>query len=323
MSPATHSASSYLRLLPAIFSQPEIMARHPFLGNYLKIFEKIMTGLDLGDADPLDGRKGWGQILFPRVIGELFYPRLSFLFPENHSQFIPELTEQSLNTLNQYFGISPTSNAQDVMEWLLELLDFTASWIDLSVYKDYDNLQADNLQADNLPAMLAVLDKMRRIIAGAMPIYRVRGTQEGLQQMIDLFLNLDFRNQPLIRVEVVRHTNTTGWQLGNENTRLRDQYSYGAPIVGGARPWVFLLDITLVCLERQSWTEEFDLDQLDSIPNLKLHIQEAVTRVLHLVDLQKPEYSNYVVHYHPTMMVGSTRLGYNSLLGSKPECTSG
>lgn len=300
-------ASAYLKLLPAIYSDPQVLSQHPFLGNYLKIFEKVMTGLPMDGRLLLQRRKGWGQMLAPMVIGELFYPRLSFLFPDN-PQFMPPLNQQSLQTLNEYFGISSSPNPDGaVTDWLMDLLDFIASWVDL--YLDHDFLDLEESPA--VPT--AYLDKMRNIIARIMPLYRKRGTQEGLQGMIDLMIDVNYRGEPLVEVTVTPLAETTPWQLG-VNSKLRVIYGEGMPVVGGVRPWVFLVDVTILCL----------------YPNPKgvvkpcgtpcwTRIDEIMEKVLLLLDREKPEYSHYVLHYHPTLEVGQAHLGENSLLGSIPH----
>ena len=53
--------SSYLRYLPAVYSTTQ----PAFLAQYLKIFEKILTGI--GDAE-LGGRKGIHELLQADVI---------------------------------------------------------------------------------------------------------------------------------------------------------------------------------------------------------------------------------------------------------------
>ncbi len=97
--------SGYLRYLPAIYRD----AAAPFVGDYLKIFEKLLTGID---DQALDGRRGIQELLASAVIGNLFYPRLSFLFPPKDTSFIPPISGaehsqevQILDDLNRYIGV--------------------------------------------------------------------------------------------------------------------------------------------------------------------------------------------------------------------------
>ena len=304
MTQTDQQGSAYLKLLPAIYSQPQVLSEHPFLGNYLKIFEKIMTGLNMDGPLLLQRRKGWGQMLAPMVIGELFYPRLSFLFPNNPC-FIPDLNQQSLQTINDYFGVSNSPKPEaEVSEWLKSLLDFMASWVDL--YLDHDFL--DELHTPDIP--IAYLNKMRNIIARIMPLYRKRGTREGLQGMIDLLIDLNYKGEPIIQVEIVSLAQTTPWQLGCNST-LHDAYRVGFPLVGGVRPWVFLVEITILCLTQNSGDEKKICGAA-----CWTRIDEIVEKILLLIDREKPEYSHYVLKFRPTLEVGAARLGESSLLGS-------
>ena len=66
MSSDSDYISSYLRYLPSVYAtnSPE------FLAGYLKIFQKILTGID---DSTLDGQRGIQELLAPEVIGNLFY----------------------------------------------------------------------------------------------------------------------------------------------------------------------------------------------------------------------------------------------------------
>ena len=287
--------SSYLKLLPSIYSDPQTLARNPFLGQYLNIFEKLMSGLEI-PSQPLNGRKGWGQVLNPEVIGELFYSRLSFLFPDD-SQFIPPLTAQAKNELAEYFGLPRDQNGDIdtflVDQWISQLLDFTSSWIDLVLDHDVS------------------LDKRRLVIASIMPLFRKRGTRDGLQQMIDLLIDLTWLNQPLLKIEVKDITKATPWVVGNDSTRLLPVYRPGAALVGGVRTWVFLLEIRILCFESDSHGCGKTCDQA-----CWTAIRETLQKVYALTDSQKPEYSYYEVHFHPTLKVGCAVVGQSTLLGS-------
>ena len=68
--PQIADASRYMRYLPAVFAK----SGDDFLGRYLKIFEKLLTGLDDGT---LDGRRGIQELLADGVIGNLFYSRFT------------------------------------------------------------------------------------------------------------------------------------------------------------------------------------------------------------------------------------------------------
>ena len=310
--------SSFLRLLPAIYSRPEILEQHPFLGRYLLIFQKIMTGLNMEEALPhrqpqnnlLWNRKGWGQMLDPAVIGELFYPRLSFLFPGSNG-FMPPLTRNALHTLNEFFGITPDpeSNQQEMIDWLVELLDFIGSWIDL--YLDHDFLdQYDVHPTEDEDRVDQRLDHMREIIGKIMPLFRKRGTREGLQGMIDLMIHARWKKRPLLEVRVKSLAHTTPFQVGR-NSKLLPVYSEGLPVVGGVRPWLFLVEITILGLLPRSGPKDQNYERV-----YWHEVDETVKKITYLIDREKPEYSSYRLSFRPTMEVGLARLGQSSMLGT-------
>ena len=139
--------SGYLKFLPGIYAKPE----EAFVGQFLKIFEKCLTGLDDGE---LDGRKGIQQLLSTEVIGNLFYPRLGFLFAGENRSFMPPISALApaeetklLAELNSYIGIeaatpplaghvkgvqgqTPSWEAA-LLDWLNGFLIWIGSWVGL------------------------------------------------------------------------------------------------------------------------------------------------------------------------------------------------
>jgi len=293
---AEHSA--YLQLLPEVY-RTSVM-KHPFLGRYLKIYQKILTGLKTKPVEDLDEedlttralimlRRGLGEMLATEVIGNLFYARLSFLFPEDRETFVPPIGDPETDPaalkrylfMQELFGIADTWEPPytAVTNWLDDLLAWLAGWVDLAMDENWS------------------VDKKRDVLARVMPVFRRRGTREGLQQMIALFLDLHCHRGE-VRVCVRRGERATAMIVG-ETTRLVATYGPEVAVVGGARPWLFLIDVFLD-------------------PNHIAEGLETIDRVKALVDREKPEYSYYQIHYHPGMVLGEARLGLTSMLGDPP-----
>ncbi len=212
--------STYLNYLPAVYQQPEITGNTQysvaFLSHYLTIFEKIFSGID--DAT-LEGQKGIGEVLNPEVIGNLFYPRFSFLFPEDQA-FIPPLDTKALQEFAQY--IPPLNlDSKKFNQWLANFINWLASWAALVLDQTWD------------------VNKKRLVLAKIIPIYRSRGTLAGLQQLLDLsieqgsIISVAIKNAPPVpplKIDI--------------NIVLYDTYTPGNPIIAGQRPWLFMVDIT-------------------------------------------------------------------------------
>lgn len=251
------AASNYLRYLPAVFSK----AADDFLARYLKIFEKLFTGLS--DAT-LDGRRGIQQLLAAEVIGNLFYSRFSFLFPPSNHDFIPLISglpqkqqDELLTLFDSFIGV-PTaphplaghvaalsSGGDDALAafkaWLDDLLTWLASWVNMVLDSSWS------------------LDKKRRVIAEIVALYRLRGTAAGLGMLIDLLLDLPmpvhcYTPQGFaqvtgpVSVSVVnpQPSAITLTEKADKNSFvLQCAYRPGAPLVSGYAPWLFFVRVAL------------------------------------------------------------------------------
>lgn len=184
------SASSYLKYLPALYGRPGPDGEPPFLSAFLKIFEKLLSGNIEPPAwqsfpvePPYLTRKGIRQLLEPQVIGTLFHPRLSFLFaddPAFSKTFIPTLSigktagtsdnVDKLKLLATYIGADGTLS---VKAWLNAFLDWMAGTVAL----DVDGAWA--------------IDTKRFVIAQALPLFRARGTLDGMTWLLNAWFGLD------------------------------------------------------------------------------------------------------------------------------------
>ncbi|KVO16999.1 hypothetical protein WL05_29000 [Burkholderia ubonensis] len=338
MSTETPSApSSYLRYLPAVYGGPGAA----FVGDYLKIFEKILTGID---DDALNRRRGIHELLATGVIGNLFYPRLSFLFEPDDTTFIPPISGPPadpareaaiLGDLDRYIGVpvpqnptasfegSPQSAATPqsaTQAWLDGLLNWLGGWVDL------------------IPDDAWSIDKKRNVIAQILALYRLRGTPQGLGFLIDLLFDLPvtitgLAYQPAVGDEPARTVPLTGVvtvSVGNPAPpcigvsdqvatafRLREQYERGAPVVAGYFPWRFDVLITLPNAKNPDFI--VTQDNVRQVLALQQQLEQLLAKV-------KPAATRYTIGIVPTLQLqipqgtpplcSPATLGRNTLLGS-------
>lgn len=190
MSDARTRSSSYLEYLPAIYGQAKQDGDRPFMASFLKVFEKILSGIaDASYAqNPLLDRKGIRELLDSRVIGTLFHPRLSFLFaddPASAKDFIPRLSidnnapagddSDGLALLGSYIGTPANASTKD---WLHGYLDWLASTVGLTVDRNWP------------------IDMKRYMTAQALALFRARGTAQGMEWLLNAWFGLD-RDAPI------------------------------------------------------------------------------------------------------------------------------
>lgn len=271
--------SRYMKYLPAVYQQPEISnnlaGSEAFLSHYLNIFEKIFSGID---DDVLSKQKGMGELLNTDVIGNLFYPRFSFLFP-NNSDFIPSLDKTTQQTFSEY--IPPLNTDPDKFsQWLSEFVNWLAGWVALPLDQSWD------------------IDKKRQVIASIMPVYRSRGTLPGLQQLLDLSIAQGHQSLIIQRIVVQNAAKLPALQVGI-NFILQENYSKGGAIVSGQRPWLFIVN---VYMQPEAKAED---------------VQAMLQKINALCDYAKPAFSYFELHLYPTVQLDvRATLGGNAILGS-------
>ena len=192
----TSVASTYLSYLPACYANAESAGEPPFLALYLKIFEKLLSGIADGDAlekadtklDPIVAyRAGIRELLDATVIGNMFYPRWSFLFPDSGAAvFMPPLSEDTnteektahLNTLANYVGLPEyakdpqhPNRLTPVEVWVRSFFEWLGSTIGLSVDKNWS------------------IDTARTVIAKGFAFERARGTPMGMEWLLGTILS--------------------------------------------------------------------------------------------------------------------------------------
>ncbi|MGB9927638.1 MAG: phage tail protein [Methanosarcina sp.] len=204
----------YIRLLPAIFYDSGLEGKGSFIRSYLKIFEKILSGINDGK---LEGQKGFGEIL--DIVPELFHPRFSFLFERTNGKFLPPLEEQQLDSIQRYFG-SKSWRGEQTNDFLDEFLTWLASWMALVLKEDW------------------TLERKREAIARIIPIYRMRGTKKGIEEFLRIYVGGDVK---------VSETEGT-FQVGSS------QVGVNTLIKGGMIPYVFTVKVTFPKIQKEEQT---------------------------------------------------------------------
>ncbi|RKG93560.1 hypothetical protein D7V97_39895, partial [Corallococcus sp. CA053C] len=276
--------NSYLRFLPALFALRGPGDSPSFLEQYLHIPESILGSRDGASANV---QRGMAAVL--DVLPSLLYPRLSFLFPGS-SALVPPIevttangdpndvaTARNLRALNGLLGIVPIDSTLSkdtgpwrtaVLAWLTDYLDWLGGWLDFTGNPDWS------------------VDRRRAVLIGLMPLYRKRGTRDGLEGLLRLLVAPDIR--------VIDLVSATPLLLG-ENSTLAEFYSDGDGVLDGTRPFSFAVEIPLP-------TYDFD-----TAP-----VQALVASVRKLVDDEKPLHTRYVVRLRTLTFT----VGLNSTVGT-------
>jgi Phage tail protein (Tail_P2_I) len=326
--------STYLRYLPAIYGGADAA----FLGEYLKIFEKLLSGIE--DAN-LGGRRGIQELLSADIIGNLFYPRLSFLFDPDDTQFIPPISDAKpatkqaiLDNLNSYLGVpapqsalaghvagnSSSDNSQDAVQaWLNGFLNWLGGWVDLVQDNSWN------------------IDKKRKVTAQILALYRLRGTPQGLGFMINLLLELPMKitgvqyqigqgGLPASKVPVDGEISVTvsnpmppcitASSAVSKAFILQERYRAPSQVVAGYFPWLFNVLITLPNAANSDFV--LTSDNCRQILLLQQQLQQLLTLI-------KPAASRFVIQILPSMelqavtpktqICNAATLGANTLLG--------
>ncbi len=145
----------YSQFLPSVYRQSENEAQ-PFIERFLKVFQEILSGIE--DSELIE-KKGIAEIL--DIIADLFYPRFSFLYEANNSEFLPSLQDKEA-LFHSYFD----ADIDDFLKWF-------AGWMALILKEDWD------------------IQKKRQVIAKIISIYRMRGTKKGLEEYLKIYVGSD------------------------------------------------------------------------------------------------------------------------------------
>lgn len=216
--------SKYLRYLPSIYQTKE--DNSTFLGQFLKAFEKILSGIDDDVTIEEDGK----QVTITGI-------------------------ETRLDTIHDLFD--PCATNADFLPWL-------AGWVALPLKegKDWDE------------------KRQRNLIAKIVPLYQKRGTKEGLEEYLKIYVKKG-------KIEIIDELGP--FQIGVSSTVGKNT------IINGLPPYYFIVNVT---------------------PNNNpLEMETMKNSICEIIDVEKPAYTYYRVNFnYSTMQVGQVKVGKNTLL---------
>jgi len=259
----TGQPSNLLEDLPAIFQAGSTPEQSNFLGRFLLAFERILLGLGEVSAEvPQPGLEeilGGGAIADPDRILE----------PSNSEK-------KTLAGIQRYFepGVRLQNNQLQLLDPLkstpTEFLPWLASWVGLTLRQDWNDTEK------------------RQFISQIVPLYRQRGTKQGLENLLRAYTGLPGNN-----VEIREFTQSM--QVGNTFVGINT-------VVGGGAPYYFLVKMSLPAPD----------------PEAKLR-KEQIARAI--IDQEKPAHTYYdLITEVPTMQIGvRSTIGVDTLLGTPSE----
>lgn len=160
-------------------------------------------------------------------------------------------------------------------------LDWLAGWVGLTLRADLETA-ALGMEGDEARAAAERRERARALVAGAVPLYRLRGTRRGLEELVRI---LTGGLAPTI------HELTATFQVGVSSTVGADT------LLGGGAPHFFHV---LLRLPQPG-------------PQARRRVEELVRAIL---DVEKPAHTRYRLDVlTPAMQIGvNTRIGVDTLL---------
>lgn len=240
--------SSYMGFLPAIYREGEIDGRANLLGRFLKISEKLLTGIN--DDVQLQNPQADPSIAAQPTVG------IEEILARIHNYFDPFMTPP--------FGEGAPAE---------EFLAYVASWVALTFNQNWPE------------------SRKRRVLSRIVPLYKKRGTKEGLSEYLRIFVG------PNVKIE----EGLQGLQIGFVSTVGEDT------IIGGAPPYFFFVRITL-------GADDLTPDKVSPV-----FFRGLVQLTTEIIDLEKPAHTYYSIRYDvPGIIVGMvSHVGVNTLIGSR------
>lgn len=241
MSEILAKPSSYIDYLPAIYREGETKANANFVGRFLKIFEKLLSGID-------DGVK-------PDYVKKI------------------KGIEEIIEIIHDYFDPLFTPPNSDDEKKVLNFISYLSSWVGLVMNQNWPD------------------NNKRRILKKIVPLYKKRGTKEGLNEYLRVFVG------PNVKID----ESLVGLQIGEHSSVGIDT------IIGGAPPFFFFVRITL--------------SEMDLVPDIvnPIFFSNLVKLTKQIIDNEKPAYTYYSIRYDvPGIIVGVlSHIGIDTLLGSR------
>ncbi len=276
----------YITYLPPAFQQIGA-ADSPVIDRYLQILQALLGPADRPEPDPAATviRKAMATVI--DALPNLFYPRLSFLFPESDEPMPPLNAPSSdpdqssdqlyrpekMRALNNYFGLADPPATDDlddwqnqvnaaVSSWLTGLLAWQAAWVDLTCDTTW------------------WLDQQRDTIARILPIYRQRGTPTGLAALATIMAATPLGKIPGTPEVRIRDLAAAPAMTVGRTTRLRPSYKSGDPVVGGVRPFSFVAELVVLVAQSASREKQYA-------------IQQALLAIRSIIDREKPAHTTF------------------------------
>ena len=305
--------SKYLQYLPSIYQTEKDENGSTFLGRFLKAFEKVLSGIDDGVTieylfswDEIPGNDNIKLIEFlnqnfniewvkTAEIEKIEFSKTIRVYNENNNlllelnsektevrlkidgvstdEFIVKTENGNLNVYNKPLkGIEEKLDTIhdyfDPMETPLEFLNWLAGWVALTL------IEGEGWNEE----------KKRNLIARIVPLYKKRGTKEGLEEYIRIYVGGD--------VEVSINEFLQPFQVGITSTVGMDT------MVGEGQPYYFHVYMKLPAPNR------------DLLARKKRAIHDIITK-------EKPAHTYYGLTIKvPTMQIGVySTTGVDTLLG--------
>lgn len=241
--------SSYMDFLPAIYRDGEVDGHANLAGRFLKISEKLLSGINDDVQLQTLGTDG--------TIEELPIVGIEDILARIHNYFDP-------------FFSPPFGELGAPPE---EFLAYVASWVALIFNQNWPE------------------SRKRRVLSRIVPLYKKRGTKEGLSEYLRIFVG------PNVKVE----ESLQGLQIGFVSTVGVDT------IIGGAPPYFFFVRITL-------FADDLTPDKVSPV-----FFRGLVQLTTEIIDLEKPAHTYYSIRYDvPGIIVGViSHVGVDTLIGSR------
>lgn len=216
--------NNYSKFLPAIFRGADGEGT-VFFERFLKIFEKVLSGIN--DGVKVDNKEIAG-------ISEI------------------------IDTSNHFFH--PSTAPIDFIDWL-------SSWVGLVLKEDWS------------------IEKKREVIAKIIPIYRMRGTKRGIEELLNIYIGKG----------VNINDNFTPFQVG-----INSQVGINT-----------IIDLDFI----NYFVVEVTLSETEG----SLEIKRKKRAIEELIDKEKPVHTNYKIIWKnvPSMQIGiRSKVGVNTFIWS-------
>lgn len=210
--------SKYFWYLPAIYQTKGDTPS--FLGQFLKAFEKVLSGIDDGMKVNIDGQIVDG---IERILDNI------------HDNFDPDVTDE------------------DFLPWL-------AGWVALS-FKDGERWSGERWSSERI----AELERERELMIKIVPLYLKRGTKEGLEEYLKIYLG-----EKVQKIKIIDEKSP--FQIGVNSTVGKDTIIDGLPL------YFFVVNVFIPTTDIQE----------------RKKIEKSIRKI---IDTEKPAHTSYQIKF--------------------------